>query len=413
MSSHIAFLESNATGSGYEAILAARERGYPVTFVTRDVGYYLRPGQLPFPLDAIDRVITCETNDPAAVVAALKPIAHELTALISVGEWYLEAAAQAAWQLGLVGQKPAAVQAVRDKSVTRMLCASAGVPVPRFACVTDTEAALESGIGLPCVVKPVDDAMSHGVRLCRNQAEVAEHAARLFADSRNIRGQRKIPAILVEEYAEGTEVSVEAFVSAGTLRVVMITQKLLVPPPGFIEAGHAVPALLSAEAAAACQDVVRRGLAAIGYDFGAVHAELRLTAQGPKIIEINGRLAGGHITHLVKLATGLDMTGILIGMHLGEPLPPSRPAMRGAAIMFLLGTPGRVRAVTGTGIAQSVPGVCEVMVPPGLIGTVLGHPAGNADRVGHVIATGTTAAAALSAARQAAAAITIEIEREM
>lgn len=409
MKSHLAFLESNATGSGYEAIRAAKDRGCPVTFVTRDIGYYLRPGQLPFPMDAVDRVVTCETNESAAVVAALRPIAGEIVALISVGEWYLEAAAEAASQLGLTAQSPDAVRAVRDKSRTRQLCASAGVAVPRFVRVTSSLAASEADVGFPCVVKPVDDAMSHGVRLCQNPAEVAGHSARLLDDTRNIRGQRKIPAVLVEEYVEGPEVSVEALVWAGTPRIVMITEKLLVPPPDFFEAGHALPAALPSDTAQACRDVVRRGLKAIGFDFGAVHAELRLTAQGPKIIEINGRLAGGHITHLVKLATGSDMTDILIGMHLGEPPPAPRPVTRGAAIVFLPGRSGTVRAVTGIDKARSVPGVCEVMVPPGLIGTALRRPAGNADRVGHVIATGATAAAALSAAQRAAAAITIDV----
>jgi S-sulfo-L-cysteine synthase (3-phospho-L-serine-dependent) len=410
MKSHVAFLESNATGSGYEAIRAASDCGHPVTFVTRDLGYYLRPGQLPFPVDAIDRVITCETNDTAAVVAALRPAAHELAALISVGEWYLQGAAEAARQLGLVGQSPDAVRAVRDKSVARTLCASAGVPVPRFARAASAAAARQADVGFPCIVKPLDDAMSHGVRLCRSRDEVAEHATRLLADTRNIRGQRKIPAVLVEEYAEGPEVSVEAFVSSGTAEIVMITDKLLVPPPDFFEAGHAVPAALPPATVRECHDVARRALAAIGYDFGAVHAELRLTETGPKIIEINGRLAGGHITELVKLATGADMTEILIGMHLGQPPPPPRPATRGAAIVFLPGRAGTVRAVTGTDAARSVGGVCDVMVPPSLPGTTFAPPAGNADRVGHVIATGATGAAALVAARQAAAAIHIDME---
>lgn len=411
MKPHLAFLESNATGSGYEAIRAAKDRGYPVTFVTRDIDYYRRPGQLPFPMDAIDRVITCETNDPTEIVAALRPIAGELVALISVGEWYLEAAAEAAGRLGLTAQDPDAVRAVRDKSRTRQLCASAGVPIPRFVRATSTVTATAADVGFPCVVKPLDDAMSHGVRLCQNPAEVAEHTARLLDDTRNIRGQRKIPAVLVEEYVDGPEVSVEAFAWAGNVQVVMITQKLLVPPPDFCEAGHALPAVLPSDTAVACCDVVRRGLAAIGYDFGAVHAELRLTAQGPKIVEINGRLAGGHITHLVKLATGSDMTGTLIGMYLDEPPPPPPPATQGAAIIFLLGRSGTVRAVTGADKARSVAGVCEVMVPPGLIGTVLRHPADNADRVGHVIATGATAAAALSAAQEAADAISIHTEQ--
>jgi biotin carboxylase len=409
MSRHIAFLESNATGSGYEAIQTARKCGCHVTFVTRSLDYYLRSGLLTFPLDAVDRVVTCETNDVAAIVAALRPFARELSALISVGEWYMEAAAVAAHLLGLPGQHPDSVRAARDKSRTRELLAGAGLPSLRFARVTCAEQARGAGVGFPCVVKPVDDSMSHGVRLCRTPDEAAAHVALLLSQTHNIRGQRKIPAVLIEEYASGPEVSVEAYAFEGHVQTFMVTQKLVVPPPEFIEIGHTVPVPLDTATRQSCIDSVKQGLAAIGYDFGAVHAELRLTAQGPRIIEINCRLAGGQITRLVKLATGMDMTKTLIDMHLGEPPPSPRPAERGAAIVFLLGRAGIVRSVAGADAAGSVPGVREVCVlaEPG---ATLRRPAGNADRIGHVIATGSTGAVALEAAMDAAAAIRIDID---
>jgi biotin carboxylase len=404
----IAFLESNATGSGYEAILAAKARGCHVTFVTRDLGYYQRPGLLPFPMDGVDRVITCETNDADAIAAALAPLAGELSALISVGEWYMQAAADAAALLGFKGQRPAAVRACRDKSLTRTLCAAAGVPGPRFAVVTTPEGARRAEVGFPRVVKPVDDSMSHGVRLCRDAGEAAGHAAALLSDTHNIRGQRKAPAVLVEEYLPGPEVSVEALVSRGQVRPVMVTEKLLAAPPGFIETGHVLPARLEEPARRACLRVVAQALAAIGYDFGAVHAECRLTPDGPKIVEINCRLPGGQITRLVKLATGLDMTAALIDMYLGRPPPPAPAARLGAAIRFLLGRAGTVESVHGTDGATMVAGVREVCVLA-RPGATLRDPASNADRIGYVIATGATGDAALRAACAAAAAVRVEV----
>lgn len=403
----IAFVESNKTGSGYEAMVAAKAKGLGVTFITKNLDYYLRPGSLAFPGESVSEVITCDTDDADAIAAAVLQLAVPPVALVAVGEWHLVAAAQANAKLGLRGPDPRGVMAGRDKYLARRLCELAGVPVPAYACLTTPESLPD--VRPPCVVKPVDDSMSHGVRLCHSAAEVREHARRLLSDTHNIRGQRKAPMVLVEEYLDGQEVSVEAFVFAGRTTVVAITRKLLTDPPLFFELGHAVPMELDADVAAQCELMVGSVVDAIGYDFGAVHAELRLTPSGPRLVEINCRLAGDQITKLVLLATGVDMAGVLIDLYRGIAPPPSPASQRGAAIAFLPSTPGSVDDITGLAEACAMPGVVEAAVYVAK-GDELSRKDSNIDRIGHVIATGADGSSALGCAQAAARAIHVDID---
>ncbi|WP_405948837.1 ATP-grasp domain-containing protein [Streptomyces prunicolor] len=410
---HIAFLETNTTGSGYEAIAAAKRAGHRVTFVTRDIEAYLLPGQLQLDTALIDDVVSTETNDPDQVVAALQPLLPGLAALISIGEWHMISGAESAYRLGLPGQAPDSVRAARIKSLQRAACSRAGVPVPAFAVALtpETAAAAAEAQGFPCIVKPVDYGGSYGVRLCTSADEVAEHAVWLHSVTHNQRDQRMSEEILVEEYLEGPEISLETLTFDGVTRFLAITQKQTVPPPSFYETGHALPAVLDPALEQECRRIATDALDAIGYVFGAGHIELKLTTDGPKLIEVNCRPAGDRITHLLNRALDIDPTELLIEMYLG--IAPDRipePA-RGAAIVFLPSPGGRVVAVEGVELARSVTGVEEVELYVGP-GDVLAPPTNNNDRLGYVTATGPDSVAALAAATTAAGSILVKLETE-
>lgn len=406
MTRHIAFLESNLTGAGYEAILAAREAGHRVTFLTRDLSLYLAAGHERLDTAWLDEVVVCDTNDSRAVVDAVRRLSPPADALISVGEWHMIAAAEAARALGLPGPDPAGVRAARDKSATRALCAAAGVPVPRFARVTDPEEVGGQDLDLPWVVKPLDDGGSNGVRLCATAAEAAEHVRTILADTHNERGQLKIPAALVEEYVDGPEVSVEALVHGGEITVLAVTWKELGEHPHFVETGHHVPAELGDGLDERCARIAADAVRAVGFDFGAAHVELRLAADGPRLIEINCRPAGDRITRLVELATGVGIPAELVALHLPGWTPP-RPAAKGAAaIAFLPATAGTVTEVSGEDAARRLEGVADVSlyVAPGDGGVPV---ADNSARHGHVVATAPTGREALHRARRALSPITV------
>ncbi|WP_026422297.1 ATP-grasp domain-containing protein [Actinokineospora inagensis] len=406
---HVAFLETNRTGSGYEVMRVAKERGWQVTLVTKDFDFYLQPGQQQIPMDGFDEVVNCDTDDPQAVAAVLSQRADRPDALLSASEFHMLATARTGRLLGLRGQDPDAVLACRDKSLGRRLCASAGVPIPRFVLAATPEEAAAADVGFPCVVKPLDDSGSYGVRLCANPQEVADHAKALLQWVVNEVGQPKLPGVLVEEYMHGREISVEVIVADSQVRVIAMTDKVLLAPPIFYEIGHTVPASLDPEVERACREAAVQALDALGYDFGAAHVELMLTPDGPRLVEVNCRLAGDQITRLVKLATGYDMHAALLDIYLGtDPGAPRQPN-HGAAIVFVPSPGGRILGIDGVDAARSMPNVVDVatFVEPG---AVLPEEAAGYDRLGYVVAVAEDGPAAASAAQDAVGAIQVDVE---
>ena len=342
-----------------------------------------------------------------------------LAGIVTSSEYFAAVTARAAGRLGLPGADPAAVQRCRDKRRQRLALEGAGVPVPAWsACATPqdaTEAA--EAIGFPVVVKPADGTGSRGVRLCCGPAEVLGHAAGLLAAGHDERGQPTVPAVLVEEYVAGPEVSLETFGP----RVVGLVTKHLGALPSFVECGHDFPAgpsdlvaaSLNSAPGAAAERLGAWALAAVealGLGFGPAHTELRLGSRGPVVIEVNPRLAGGHIPTLVRLATGLDLVGATVDAAIGSDRPLPEPGPGHASIRFLVAPrAGRVRGTAGVAAAAAVPGVVDVAISA-RPGQRVGGTGSFLDRVGHVITAATTGPAARTAAEAALTRLRIDLD---
>jgi biotin carboxylase len=246
-----------------------------------------------------------------------------------------------------------------------------------------------------------------------------------------------MPAVLVEEYVPGPEVSVETF---GT-EVVGITAKHLGRLPSFVECGHDFPADLASGTPGAATHlggppdrgpvadmvggIAVAALEALGLGFGPAHTEIRLGRRGPVVIEVNPRLAGGRIPTLVRLATGIDLVGATVDAAVLGGSPPgaglslaasaviggTAPAPRGHASIRFLVAPraGRVRATAGVAEAAAVPGVIDVAIAA-RAGQRVGGTGSFLDRIGHVITVAPTAGAARSAAEAALARLRVDLD---
>jgi biotin carboxylase len=402
----LALVESNTTGTGRSFATAARARGL------RPVLLSPRPERYPWVAeDGVD-IAWADTTDPTSIVTAARNAAGgaSLSGLVSSSEYFAAVTARAAEALGLPGAEPAAVDRCRDKRRQRRALRAAGVAVPDFASARSPGEAVAAAlaIGFPVVVKPADGTGSRGVRLCRDGAEVSDHVATLLQTPRDERGQPTIPAVLVEEYVSGPEVSVETFGTA----VVGITAKHLGPLPSFVEYGHDFPADPAAPAGTEPAATAIAALRALGLGFGPAHTEIRLAERGPVVIEVNPRLAGGRIPTLVRLATGLDLVRATVDAAIlgvtAAPLPEPGPGH--ASIRFLvLERAGRVRRTDGVAAAAAVPGVVDVAIAA-RPGQWLGGTGSFRDRVGHVITAASTALEARTAAEASVALLEIDVE---
>jgi biotin carboxylase len=398
-------VESNTTGTGQTFAVAARARGLRPVLLSR------RPERYPWAAEDDVDVVLADTTEATSVVAAA---GADAVGLVTSSEYFVVVAAQAAARLGLPGSDPTAVEGCRDKRRQRQALQRAGVPVPAFAAAASPQEAVKAAraIGFPVVLKPADGTGSRGVRLCSEPAEVLEHTGALLARRRDERGQPVIPAVLVEEYVAGPEVSVETFGS----QVIGITDKHLGPLPAFVESGHDFPATLEPLCPASPEErvsaVTLAALDALGLGFGPSHTEVRLGSLGPVVIEVNPRLAGGRIPTLIRLATGIDLVGATVEAATGARSPLPEPGPGHASIRFLVARQGgRVRRTAGVAEAAAIPGVVDVAITA-RPGQSVGGTDSFLDRIGHVIAAAPTAPAARAAAETALSMLQVDVDTD-
>lgn len=372
---------------------AIREGGHEFTFLTRDLHHYLRsaPEGTAHPLLGARNVITADTNDTEALLPEVERL-HSVFGFdgaITSCDYYLPTVARIAGHLGLPGPASEAVRNACRKDATRRVLAEAGVPGPRFAVHEEwadiARAARE--IGYPLVVKPVDLCAGMYVRRVDGESQLAS-AFDALADFRvNARGQRRTPAVLLEELLDGPEVSVETVSYGGAVHVVGVTDKSVCGAPAFIETGHMFPAALTAVDTEAAEQTALGALKALGLTDGVVaHTEVKLTSGGPRVVEVNPRPAGNRITELVRHVTGIDLAAACVDVALARTpdLRRTETGLRSAAIGFLVPErTGTLVSLDGAG-PRDAPGVLEVqLTEPGRQVKAAGS---NNEYLGHVMA---------------------------
>lgn len=258
-----------------------------------------------------DFTMVDDLADTEELVRAALRVTEEraVDGVICWDETWIIQAARVAVALGLPGD-PEAVERCRDKYRTRAALDAAGVPQPRSRLVSGHDEALAAAddIGYPVVLKPRALAGSFGVVKADSPAQVRKAIA--FTDASGLKAP-DLPThprnVLVEEYAQGPEISVDCVVHRGTVTPVCLARKELGFAPYFEETGHVVDPADPLWGDEDLTATVARTHAALDFTDGVTHTEIRMTAAGPKVIEVNARIGGGMIPYLGLLGGGVDM----------------------------------------------------------------------------------------------------------
>lgn len=297
-------------------------------------------------------------------------------------------------ELGLHGPDPETVIRATNKERMRRAFEHGAAPSPKSIGVTTAEEALAAAAAIAgaMILKPSRNSGSRGVTYVPPDASPDQLLTAFHRAMRESRDR----SVVVEAYVEGPEFSVEALVWGEKIEILTITDKLTTGSPHFVETGHSQPTALVPASVAAVRQAAIQGIRALGLNWCAAHAEVKLSTAGPFLMEIGARLGGDFITtELVPRSTGIGMVAAAIRLCLGEE-PDLRPthAPQGAAIRYLTTPPGRITMIEGVNEARRLPGIraAEVYVSPGdMAGTIDSSLA----RLGHVIAEGRTAAEAV------------------
>ena len=141
-----------------------------------------------------------------------------------------------------------------DKRLMRKALLANGVPVPGFSEVESIDAALAAAeaIGYPVALKIACSSGSRGIY----RVETPEDLAQRFDQARKYQPRGNL---LLEEWMDGPEVSVEGVCGGGQARVIQVTDKLLFAGGIPVEAGHSQPSRLPDATVAQISAVAQTG----------------------------------------------------------------------------------------------------------------------------------------------------------
>lgn len=351
-----------------------------------------------------DKYYNASTMDEDAVLAAAMDYKPDGIMTLAT-DMPMRGVAKAASALGLHGISYDTAVKATDKFDMIKAFKGHDVPSPWYYTVDSIEAliALERRLSYPCVMKPTDNAGSHGVVLARSFEELLDSFEYSHSCSRH-------GNVIIEEYISGPEISVEVMVVDGEVNVLQITDKLTTGVPFFVEMGHSQPTRFPADVQKSIRQVAAAACHAVGIDNGPAHVEMKVPARGPQMIELGARMGGDNITtHLVPLSTGIDMVKATIDVALGNK-PDITPTLEcGSAIRYFIAPFGTIKSISGVEKAQAIPGVKQITFTKTLGDSSTPIQSSN-DRIGFVIAQAATAAEAVKICKKAIAAVKIEVE---
>ncbi|TGM81626.1 ATP-grasp domain-containing protein [Leptospira mtsangambouensis] len=330
-----------------------------------------------------DEAIVMSTKDVEGMVRESKKFAQnsQIHGVITAGTDASMTVAAVASALQLPGIRFVDAEAASNKVKMRQRLKEFGMPIPRFAAVwslQDAKDALDS-LTFPLVMKPADNMGARGVIKVNHKDDLPtafRHAKRFCPTGE----------LILEEYMEGPELSVDALAFQGQIRMTGIADRIIEREPYFIEVGHNMPSAMSKEVLDEVERVMAGGMRALGIHLGAGKGDIKVTKEGVKIGEIAARLSGGFMSAFTyPLSTGVNLNRAALLISLGETPDNLDPVLSRVSIeRSLLSKPGKLVSIGGVEETKKIDGVSEVFIQS-KPGDIIKEPTNNIDKSGHVI----------------------------
>jgi hypothetical protein len=146
---------------------------------------------------------------------------------------------------------------------------------------------------------------------------------------------------------------------------------------------------------------VAQAARAVGLSHGPIHAEVRLTPRGPRVLEIAARPIGGLCARALRFENGWSLEELIIRHALGEPVEGVRREEASSGVMMIpVPAAGVLEGVRGEAEARSVPGVEDIQITAKLKQKLVPWPEGSS-YLGFIFARGPAPGEVEAALREA------------
>lgn len=215
-------------------------------------------------------------------------------------------------KMGLTCNSAECTYLTTNKHLMREAFEKNGDPSPKSILVNSAKDTEGISLNFPVIVKPLDRSGSRGITKVESTEEL-DNAIEKALEA----GFEK--SVLIEEFVEGVEYSVEYISWEGEHTFLALTKKYTTGAPAFIETGHMEPADVDDDTLERIKNVTVHALDSLKVRYGASHSEIKISKSGEiKLIEIGARMGGDNIgSSLVSLSTGYDFLGAVIDVALG------------------------------------------------------------------------------------------------
>lgn len=286
-----------------------------------------------------------------------------------------------------------------NKHLMREAFEKYGAPSPKSLLTKDEEDAWKifcEQFSTNAILKPSRNSGSRGI--AKVEKGISKEA--FFELYRRALDESRDHQVLIEQFIEGPEFSVEVIVWQGEPHVLAVTDKKTTEAPYFVELGHNQPSVFPVGIQQKLKDGAIAGIKALRLSNCAAHCELKVQDGEAYLMEIGARMGGDFIsTELTHLSTGIDMVAATISVVLGiEPNLKPMEEKHGVCIRYFTPMPGRLMAIEGEDALKG-DHVYDAEIYH-KIGDSIPEVKSSLDRSGHVIVTDIDAHAAIERAER-------------
>lgn len=275
---------------------------------------------------------------------------------------------------------------VTNKFLMREKMAKNKIPIPHYEKITTEKEAIffAREFNFPIVVKAVDNAGNRGVSIVKSKEKIVEAV-------KNAHRYSNKSYILVEEYIDGTEHTIEGLSYKSKHSILGISDTIRNLPPYPVDLSLIYPTAHTKDVVNKIHSSVNNAIKALGLSIGETHSEVIIKNKQPYLLEVAARGGGMHIpTIIIPALTGINMNVESIKMSLGiENVNLTPKYERSVMLKFLIAPPGKLLDIKGLDKLESRDDIKFYYIDY-KIGEIVRELKTGGDRAGYIIFDGET-----------------------
>lgn len=334
-----------------------------------------------------DYVIVSKLNDLDYIVDEIRKITNKISGAISFcSDAGIFLAQHLNSQFMCAPQLMFQVENATNKVIQRRIWDASGIVQPKFEVFKNSKDAnlYGSRTVFPFVVKPSDSSGSRGVTIVSHPGELNQAIDSAFEYS-------KAGEIIIEEFMNGIEYTVEILAVDAEVNILLITRKIKVSENTRTVSRELASISPENFLYPKIAQLAKSAFESLGIKNGPGHLEMIVDEETGPVGVVEAAFRGGGFNlsdRLVELTTGIDLTSACLMPFFGEQPSTQEINYRPGVLYFQPTQKGRLINILGLAEVEKISGVeIEIL---GNLGEVYEEPKTDGDRLCTIIITALT-----------------------